>query len=226
MRLTRIPDTYQPGLVTIASFGTTDQGRLAALASAIAAAKPISEFSDFAESVHSQLKDWKRSDVFSVVRTLYSLSTHLADDELSAAELAAQVLEVMRSSGKDSLAVPEDRRRQFLDSLSHLLGIDSIRLAAKAYGLRHDHERWLCEVKVITDLRPVFADVHEKPDRVIVGHTLRLGYHEDGKHKEFYVALNGSDVATLKKALQRAEDKESSLRSLITDSGLKEFDHV
>jgi hypothetical protein len=224
MPLTRIPERYEPGLTTIASL-ETDQGRFAELASAISASKPISEFSDFAGAVLSQLKNWKRSDVYNVLRTLYSLSAYLADEEMSPNELASQVLEVMRASGKDKLAVPDGSKQQFLDMLSRLLGIDSIKLAAKAYGLRHDHQRWLCEVKVITDMRPVFADVHQKPNRMIVGHTLRLGYHEDGQHKEFYVALNSSDVAALKKALQRAEDKETSLRTLIVDSSLKEFDH-
>jgi len=131
----------------------------------------------------------------------------------------------MRATSKETLSVPEDTRPRFVDLLSRLLQTDSIRLASKAFGLRHDHEREFCEVKVITDMRPVFADVHQKPTRVIVGHTLKLGYHEYGEHKEFYVALSGSDVAEIKKALQRAEDKESSLHNLIADTGLKEFDH-
>jgi len=223
MPLTRIPERYEPGLITLASL-RADQ--VAELVSALNAAKPVSEFSAFADAVHSQLKNWKRSDVYNIIRTCYSLAIQIADEEMSANELASQVAELMRASGRDRLAIPEDAKQQFVGSLALLIGIDSIKLASKAYGLRRDHERWLCDVKIITDLRPVFADVHQKPTSVIVGHTLKLGYHEDGEHREFYVALDGSDVAALKKALQRAEDKESSLRNLVVDSGLKEFDHT
>ncbi len=132
----------------------------------------------------------------------------------------------MRATGKDKFAVPIEAREGFQDILARLLQVESIRLATKAYGLRYDHERWFCDVKMITDLRPVFSDVHQKPTSMIVGHTLKLGYHEYGEHKEFYIALDGSDVAALKKALERAEDKESSLRTLIADTGLKEFDRT
>jgi hypothetical protein len=224
MPLTRIPERYEPGLVTVLAL-STDEKRFTELLAALNATRPSSQLSVFTDAVHSQLKQWKRSEILNVIRTVYSLSGYLNDGEMPPAELASQVLEVMRATGKEKLSVPEDARRPFVDLLSRLLQADSIRLASKAFGLRHDHEREFCDVKIITDMRPVFADVQQKPTRFIVGHTLKLGYHEYGEHKEFYVALDGSDVAELKKALQRAEDKESSLRSLIADTGLKEFDH-
>jgi hypothetical protein len=224
MPLNRIPERYESGLMSALAL-SGDQQRFASLLAALNSAKPISDISDFADAVHSQLQGWKRTEVYNLVRTLYSLSTYLSDGEMSAQELAAQVLDVMRATGREKLSVPETSKQGFVDTLSRLLSVDSVRLAAKAFGLRYDHERRFCEVKIITDMRPVFGDVHQKPNRVIVGHTLKIGYHEYGEHKEFYVALDGSDVAALKKALQRAEDKESSLRSLIADSGLKEFDH-
>jgi hypothetical protein len=224
MPLTRIPDRYEPGLVVILAL-SSDPKRFSELLEALKATRPLSQLSAFSDAIYSHLEQWKRSEILNVVRTLHSLSSYLADDEMTPVDLASQILEVMRATGKEKLSVPENVRGPFVEMLSSLLQVDSIRLASKAFGLRHDHEREFCEAKIITDMRPVFADVHQKPTRVIVGHTLKLGYHEYGEHKEFYLALDGSDVAELKKILQRAEDKESSLRNLIADTGLTEFDH-
>jgi hypothetical protein len=224
MPLTRIPERHEAGLATIASI-RDDQQKLSRLTEAIISAPPVSEISDFTDSVQARLSDWRRSDVLNVIRTLYSLTRYIAEEELTPQDLSKQVFDVMRASGKERLSVPDEAKQQFLKALTQLLAVESIRLAAKAYGLRYDHERRFCDVKVVTDMRPVFADVHQKPTRIIVGHTLKLGYHENGEHKEFYVALDGSDVAALKTALQRAEDKESSLRTLMADTGLKEVDH-
>ncbi|MGA8029350.1 MAG: hypothetical protein WB992_19590 [Bryobacteraceae bacterium] len=148
----------------------------------------------------------------------------LADEETSLEDLIAQAIEAMRSSGKPELFVSPEKQSGVAATLKALLSIESLRLASKALGLKTDHERLFCGVKIITDIRPVFSNVQRKPTRVMIGHTLKLEYHENGVHKELYIALEPDDIPKLKTVLERAEAKAISLRDLCANVGLTEFD--
>ena len=65
------------------------------------------------------------------------------------------------------------------------------------------------------DLRPVFrTDLGERPPAFVVVHNLKVGYRESGEYREFFVALDTLDVHALKEALDRALEKEKSLRTI------------
>lgn len=221
MPIARIPERYRLGFSLFLSF---QQDKVAELIDAIRKTPPNSDFQQFVDAVHSRLNTWKTEDVYNVVRSLYSLCTLLADEETSVDDLTIQAIEAMRSSGKEDLFVAPESQRLVASNLKQLLSIESLRLASKAVGLRTDHERLLCGLKIITDIRPVFSDVQQKPTRAIIGHTLKLEYHEDGEHKELFLALDAEDIQKLKKVLQRAETKETSLRAFLIDTGISEFD--
>src|SRR5258708_15203083 len=143
MPISRIPERSRPGLAVILSL---EHDRVSELANAIYASKPSSSFEGFAATVYSQLKtNWKREELNNVLRSLYSLSTRIADDETPVEELASQVLGVMRGSAKGDFASEESGQR-FLDNLVLLLSVESLRIASKACGLRSDHERLFCEI--------------------------------------------------------------------------------
>jgi hypothetical protein len=53
---------------------------------------------------------------------------------------------------------------------------------------------------------------------MVVLHTLKLVYHEGPKrHEEFFVALDGDDLRTLRKLIDRAEAKAETLRPAVKD---------
>jgi hypothetical protein len=53
---------------------------------------------------------------------------------------------------------------------------------------------------------------------------LRIGYHQDGEHTEFSVAMNTDDVRATLKAMERAERKAATLKSFIQKSGIPYFE--
>jgi hypothetical protein len=52
----------------------------------------------------------------------------------------------------------------------------------------------------------------EEPYGAVIVHLLKLSYHEDGDHKEFFVALDDADLKHLKEVIERAERKAKTLR--------------
>jgi hypothetical protein len=59
-----------------------------------------------------------------------------------------------------------------------------------------DQERLLGGVRILTDGRPVYGqEVQGDPVAVLINHTLKLSYYQDGKPLEFFVALD-TEVAS------------------------------
>lgn len=106
-----------------------------------------------------------------------------------------------------------------------ILSISFNIVAIKAKELQLESERTFCDARILTDIRPVFRDkVGDKPEAMIVVHTLKIVAHEATGHKEFYVALDAEDIQSLKKTLERAEDKARSLKNIIDASGSRSID--
>lgn len=72
-------------------------------------------------------------------------------------------------------------------------------------------------------MRPVFRQPNAKPIGSVINHTLKIEYHEDGDHKDFYVALDAQDLSELKGVLERAETKAISLRSFLKQSEMPDL---
>lgn len=109
------------------------------------------------------------------------------------------------------------------ERLGRILGIDAAATAIKASILYFENQHRYCTARIITDLRPVFgSEVSEAPSAMVVSHILRITYHEnENDTKEMYFALQPGDLTELRELIERAEAKESSLKSMLTPSGIK-----
>ncbi len=221
MPITTIPARYRPGIVKITQL---DDRKASELAEALTACLPTKGFNQFLSAVLLRLKDWKREDLHDILWSLYSLSLAMADQDISADEFVVQLTNVMRSSDRTDLKISEESEIAFSSHLKRLLSVESLTLSAKALGLRNDYQRSYCDIRILTDIRPVFGSPAEKPLGAFVEHTLKIEYHEDGEHKEFYVALDNEDLGKIRKALDRAESKTAALKSVIRESGIPDFD--
>ncbi|MCX6381767.1 MAG: hypothetical protein NT023_20210, partial [Armatimonadetes bacterium] len=109
----------------------------------------------------------------------------------------------------------------FATYLKQILSVEQIDIIAKATSVLLDHERVYSNARVLTDIRPVFSsDVAIMPTAVLIVHMLKIGYHENGEHKEFYVALDTEDVRKLQETLERATTKDKSLKDLLGQTNL------
>ena len=107
--------------------------------------------------------------------------------------------------------------------LAPMLSLKTVSLSSKVQRLRLEYPNTFHDAMVLTDIRPIFDKVEDRPVGGAITHTLKIEYHEVGEHKQFYVALDAEDLQKMKKILQRAEAKESSLKSLLNDASVPDL---
>jgi hypothetical protein len=97
--------------------------------------------------------------------------------------------------------------------LLRIMNVEPLAIASKALTIFTDYQRTLHGSKVLSDVRFVFRpEPEQEPYGAVIVHLLKLSYHEDGDHKEFFVAMDDTDVSRLKAVLIRAEKKARTLR--------------
>ncbi len=136
----------------------------------------------------------------------------------SAEKFAADVCDTIQAYKDPSLPTKEVDWSEFKSYLTQILSLDdTLGVSAKASQLRSEQDHVYCTARILTDLRPVYGrDVDKGPLAAVVVHQAKITYHENGEEttKDFYVALDSSDIVELKKLLDRASRKEASLTAI------------
>jgi hypothetical protein len=175
-------------------------------------------------SVAAKVQDLRTEDLELILRTLdsfYQVRAHL-DAPLD--RFVSDVIEALRGPTLEVLPSGE-REQKFRSRLTALLSAAPLAVSAKAQVLKREYPNLFHGAKVITDLRPIFGQsTKDSPDGVILDHTLKVVYHEGlGDHKELYLALDSSDLVELKKVIERAEEKEQALRTMLAGNSIRIF---
>lgn len=113
-------------------------------------------------------------------------------------------------------ATPEQQDRLFA-LISRLLSTPSLAITAKAYDLLTENDANFHSARVVTDLRPIFADTTDKPTVAAIVHSLRLRVGSSQEVRDIYVALDEVDIGRLQDTLARAQGKASTLRRSYPD---------
>jgi hypothetical protein len=114
------------------------------------------------------------------------------------------------------------------ERISRLLSLDqSLGVSAKATQLLLRHKNPLLTARIFTDIRPVFTgEENPTPRAAVVVHTLELVTRTDGSQFSHYVALDSTDLQTLKRIVDRAIRKEASLRTIMASLLLVEIKEI
>lgn len=98
--------------------------------------------------------------------------------------------------------------------------------AAKAGDVLTQHERVFQSARIMTDIRPIFhVNVSEKPDAGVIIHMMKLTQRgRAGNHQDLYFALDHNDVVAMKDIIERALQKEQTLRDAMKHSGMSILD--
>jgi hypothetical protein len=180
---------------------------------------------ELAEKMEAKVARISQDDLQQILRSLIGIHRVYGAASASASEFAEEICRAVEDSKSESLKLPLERREFFKQRVIKLLGYESsLGTTSKALDVMTEHERILCGARVITDVRSVFADPAKKPTAAVIVHTLKISYHQDGEHKDFYVALDSSDVRKLKEILQRAELKAGSLSDVLAGTGISVLD--
>jgi len=102
----------------------------------------------------------------------------------------------------------------------------SVGTTIKAGPVLTEHERIFDKAKILTDLRPIYRrDVSEKPDAALVVHMLKITQRDPhDRRTDLCFALDTRDVQALKDTIERALDKEGTIRRVMKDAGIKVLD--
>lgn len=145
-----------------------------------------------------------------------------ANAEVPLSEFVKDVIETMRSAVQLNFQTSPSAIEQFEERLTRFMSIASFARAAKGDTLLYEHERTVFDWRILTDARPVFGDnVEEPPEAFEITHTLKIAFHRGGSHEEEYFALDEIDLAELRRVVERAESKATSLRAALKKSGMK-----
>jgi len=217
----RIPDRHRPGLIKIRLVREED---FAELVWALENSAVVARFPLLSSRVASQVKLLNKTEIDDILRTLLSLASSLADSEVSVDKVASDLVDAMRASAREDLRLSPENEDVFKNRIVRLLNISSLNMSAKACRVRTDYPGVFCDAKILSDIRPVFDKPGDKPIGSVINHTLRIEYHEEGDHKEFYVALDTEDLSKLKRTLERAETKAASLKAYLKNSNMPDLD--
>jgi len=189
---------------------------IAALSSSTVTGGPFSVAEQIREKV-SSIPFEDLTDIVGVVYTLYNLRKFLDANPL---EFLNDLIEGIRVNPEFGSKASGDLSR-IRDRFQRLLGIAALDTVSKALDLQRDGERLYCDAIIFSDIRPVFGeDVTSRPTGAVITHTLKLGYHGEKEHKEFFLVLDEEDLTELQQVIQRAQSKGKTLSMLLKEIGL------
>lgn len=137
---------------------------------------------------------------------------------MSIGDFAATIVRAAEATEDKQLQASREQWDILGNRLARLLGPNcSLWLWAKSTAVLSEHERQFCDARILTDIRPIFdRQIASGPAALSVLHTLKLLFHRGSEAlEELFIALDFDDLQTLKQVIQRAEEKQASLESLI-----------
>jgi len=218
-KIVDIPVQYRSGLITLKTLPSESFDELV---SALKRAPLVANRKELGAWVAPEVKSIPASDVSAIVNTLTSLYRIRVRREMASDRLIGDVVEAMRKLPE--LRLSDDSERIVTERLVKLLNLDAFGVVeTKALELKSEFEHAFCDCRIFTDLRPVFGgNVADSPKAMLIVHTLKLGYHDahENTHREFHIALDGSDLITLRGLIERAETKAKTLRTQLESAGI------
>jgi hypothetical protein len=217
LNITTIPAPYRSGFASIKRLSPET---FELVASVLERAPLSGGLKELTTDVEKQVPVLQQQEIKDIVRAVFSLSALMTDEETPLSESLANLSRAMQASDKPELALSQQESAEFVRRVERLLNIKTVMISSKVQRLRLDYPVTFHDANILTDMRPVFDKPDERPVGCAVSHTLEITYHEHGDHKEFFVVLDDEDLEVIKKAIQRAETKAGSLKSLINVANL------
>lgn len=153
-------------------------------------------------------------DVFNFIASLHYLLQEI-DESISLQNIVNNIADSINV--EESLPnLEEEEREVFVKRLSGFLEVsNALNIAAKAVSVLTSHEHVFLESRILTDIRLVFKDLEEQPTEAVIVHNLKITYRQDGDRKDFFVALDSSDLTELSKQIVRAEAKAKAIEAIL-----------
>jgi hypothetical protein len=177
----------------------------------------------FDDELWSNLKTIEPDNAKAVIETLFGLYMGKVNAPVPLSSYVDDIAQALKLQPLEDVqwAKSEETLNKFKERLLRLLSSKPLEIVAKAYHVLLEHEHTLSQVRILSDIRPIFGeDVDISPQAAVIVHMLKIDYMEAGRPKEFFVALDTKDISYLMDILKRAESKATSLKSAVNASNI------
>ena len=209
-----VPERIKPIISRILKLGSTDYQQLQ---EALESVEPALNIESLVVRVSKALPNTIKG-VGEIVRALESM-THV---RLRADRTIDQFVQDIVTSLETEAS--KFNTQKFFDRVSGLLRARGLVVSARANDLQHDFDRVFISAKVVSDLRTVFDQAGKQIQGSIVVHNLNITYAQEGELKNFFVAMDRTDISKLRTVLDRADAKEEVLKGLLEGLGSPFFE--
>ena len=156
-----------------------------------------------------------------LMRQLIPLYTIRRQRDLSAKDLIESL-----SSGISKAAPPWNeeqisRWKALEETLHKLFSLSIVWTVIKAMDLSFDYPQLLQNIKIMTDIRPIFNEEASEIQGSIITYTLRIYFDSIGGSESLSIAMDENDVKKLKKICERALNKAQTAKSFMQKADIK-----
>ena len=213
MEVDKVPERHREAIQELA---TLDHTRAKRFVEALKKADPALLLSDVAAAVAKET-GLEEASVRRFLMMLGGMSRAIAAAGVSSQQFVASLGQSV-APGR-----PPAERAQVTKLLLAALGSRAVQVSSKALSVMTDNERMFCRARVLSDLRPVFADDDLEPSAAVVVHSLRISFHEHSDSEstsDVFIALDVDQLRDLRRVVDRAIAKHEKIESLATLSKL------
>lgn len=179
------------------------------------------------DSIAAEAKTLLKTDIpdfDDIVQVLSGMNASRAGIEIALDQLVRDATAALLRWNRASKPPQHFDAPVFEKRLVAFLSIETLILSARALDVQHEYEHVFQSARILTDLRPIFNAAGSDLQGAIIVHNLKITYYAMGEYREAFFALDNSDLITLRKILERAETKTTSLEALATKADVPYFE--
>jgi hypothetical protein len=212
-----IPEVFWPALSKLAALNEESARKLI---DAMRSTPPVLNPKSMAARLADSVQTISVEDLADMAGAMLALSSVRVVNQVAVSEFVHDVCDSLKGPRAPQIA----NRDVLVSRLTELLEAEPLILGAKASALQREHTNVLISARILSDIRPVFADGPEAAQGATIVHTLKISYLHDNDAREFFVAMDDADLSTIQKIVSRAETKSKTLKDIIIKSGLVDLD--
>lgn len=220
-----IPKAAYPAIQHLIHFSNAD---FEVFLDALSKAEPSLDQGDFWTHVAKHADRIDHAVIESVLHEIFDMHKarlNASKDGFSIEDFSGAVAEAASSAKSKEFPFEKGDGKILKERLMRIFeGRKGLNVTVKAMGVMADQDHVFLEARILTDIRPVFNSKGDSVEAAVIVHNLRIHYGQDSDHRDFYVALDTSDIQLLREALDRADMKAKCLQGVLKTSGVTYLD--
>jgi hypothetical protein len=218
----RIPDAYADGLRKLASLSAED---CQSIATGLEKVPPRLRATALAKSIQDAVPGVAQTDLEKILETLSSFATAFGpQEEVTIDQFVTDLLEAMQSDAGRFHIPPKLGWDGFREQVTRLLASKTLRVSSRADDIQHEQTNLFTDARILSDIRTVFDAETVEPQAALIIHQMKLTYFHNGEYQDIYIAMDNADLRILHAAIERAERKTESLKTVISKTSLNYFE--